>query len=84
MANGKYIAFCDGDDIMKENMLEQMVLTAEKHHTDIVMCGYETFPGGGEYIQELSLILFLLLKLLFQNVIRYILAMNYVFHGAFC
>ena len=43
-ANGKYIAFCDSDDIMKKDMLERMVLAAQNHHADIVMCGYETFP----------------------------------------
>ena len=43
-ANGKYIAFCDSDDIMKKDMLERMVLAAQNHYADIVMCGYETFP----------------------------------------
>lgn len=45
-AKGKFIAFCDGDDIMKENMLERLTVVAKEYNADIVMCGYETFPNG--------------------------------------
>lgn len=45
-ANGKYIAFCDSDDIMQKNMLERMATTAQNYDAEIVMCGYETFPNG--------------------------------------
>lgn len=45
IAKGEYIAFCDSDDIMKKNMLAQMVLAAKKCNADVVMCGYETFPN---------------------------------------
>lgn len=42
---GKYIAFCDSDDMMKPDMLKKMTEAAEKYNADAVMCGYETFPN---------------------------------------
>lgn len=44
-AKGEFIAFCDSDDLMKSNMLEQMTQSAQKYDANIVMCGYETFPN---------------------------------------
>ena len=45
-AKGKYIMFCDSDDMMKPEMLQLLYGTAEKNSVDVVMCGYETFPNG--------------------------------------
>lgn len=45
ISKGKYIAFCDSDDTYKKDMLEKLYNTAELYETDIVMCGYETFPN---------------------------------------
>lgn len=37
-ATGKYILFFDGDDYCDTNMLTEMVASAEKHDSDIVVC----------------------------------------------
>lgn len=39
-ANGKYVAFCDADDIAEQNMLEVLYFTAEKTNSDIAVCSY--------------------------------------------
>lgn len=41
MANGKYLAFLDGDDIFDETMLEKAFDTIEKNEADIVMFDYK-------------------------------------------
>lgn len=40
LARGKYIAFCDHDDLYVPTFLEQMVYTAEKYGVDVVRCGF--------------------------------------------
>lgn len=49
-ANGIYLAFVDGDDKLNSNIYTTMVDCATKHNTDLVMCGYETFPNGNIFI----------------------------------
>ncbi len=46
VANGDYILFCDSDDCLKENALEQLCKPLHDEDLDIVMCGYTTFPNG--------------------------------------
>ncbi|MBR1533163.1 MAG: glycosyltransferase [Ruminococcus sp.] len=36
VASGEYVAFCDGDDYFKENLLERTYNTAVKQHADVV------------------------------------------------
>lgn len=38
IAQGKYIAFADSDDIVEENIYSEMLFVAEKHHCDMVIC----------------------------------------------
>ena len=44
MANGKYLAFLDGDDIFDETMLKKAYDTIEKNAADIVMFDYKHVP----------------------------------------
>lgn len=46
VAKGKYIAFCDSDDTMGPEMLENLYQCAESQNVDIVICGYRTVPDG--------------------------------------
>lgn len=43
MSKGDYIVFIDSDDYIKENLLENIEESIRKHHTDIIMFGYEMF-----------------------------------------
>ena len=48
-ATGKYICFCDCDDLYETNYVETMYKTAKKHDVDIVKCNYQvidTRPGS--------------------------------------
>ena len=46
MANGKYIAFVDDDDVAEPKMLEVLVNNMEKEHADISLCGsYKVVSG---------------------------------------
>lgn len=42
LACGKYIAFCDHDDLFAPTFLESLLYVAEKYHVDVVKCGWET------------------------------------------
>lgn len=39
-ARGKYIAFADSDDFIKDNMMKKMIDVAEENNVDIVCCDY--------------------------------------------
>ena len=45
---GKYICFLDSDDIYHPKFIETMVLNAEKHNADMVVCNYKTFLNDNE------------------------------------
>ena len=46
LATGKYIAFVDSDDIVKDNMLEVLF----SKHADFAMCGYELYDDINKQI----------------------------------
>lgn len=46
-ANGEFLAFCDCDDWYDEDFLEMMIVSAEKHNADIVMCNSKLVMSGG-------------------------------------
>lgn len=39
-AKGKWIGFCDSDDLVHNDMYEKMIWAAEQSKSDIVVCGY--------------------------------------------
>ena len=41
MATGKYIGFVDSDDDVQLDMYEKMLVNAEKHNADFVICDYQ-------------------------------------------
>lgn len=43
-ARGKYVGFVDSDDFVDVNMFKRLYETAEKHQSEIVVCGAEIFP----------------------------------------
>lgn len=46
-ANGEYIGFVDGDDVVEEDMFEFLMNNAKKYDADISHCGYVMdFPDG--------------------------------------
>lgn len=45
-AQGKYIAFVDGDDLPRLDMYGKMVAAAQEQDVDIVTCGYSRFREG--------------------------------------
>lgn len=46
-ANGEWIGFVDGDDVIEPNMFERLLDNAQKYHADISHCGYQMiFPDG--------------------------------------
>lgn len=51
-SNGKYIAFIDSDDYIKENMYENLVNIADKENLDVVICNYNTVDKIGNIIGE--------------------------------
>lgn len=51
-AQGKYIAFFDPDDWIEKDMYKEMILALEKNKTDIVMCGFQTYPTNSIIIPK--------------------------------
>ena len=45
-AQGEYIAFFDPDDWIEKNMYKEMLHEMKENQTDIVMCGFQTYPGN--------------------------------------
>ena len=48
---GKYVVFCDGDDSLKENYLEEMFLLTQKPGVDLAVCGFESVNENGNLVQ---------------------------------
>ena len=44
-AKGTYIAFFDPDDSLNPDIYHYLIKTANKHHLEIVMCGFQTVPN---------------------------------------
>ncbi len=51
-AVGKYIVFCDADDVLSPRALEQMYSVMEKYNTDLALCGFSRFIGSIKNSQE--------------------------------
>ena len=49
-ANGKWIGFVDGDDIIEPDMYERLLDNAVNNNADISHCGYQTIVNNGERI----------------------------------
>lgn len=46
-ANGEFIGFVDGDDVIEPDMFSVLIQNAEKYNADISHCGYRmVFPDG--------------------------------------
>lgn len=50
LATGRYVAFCDSDDYMDDNAIEEMYGALQQKHADVVVCGYYIDKNG--YLQE--------------------------------
>lgn len=53
-AQGKYVIFLDGDDIIDEELLEKTYYCAEKYHVDIVVFEYMHVPSDEINIKRIS------------------------------
>ncbi|GEJ46538.1 glycosyltransferase family 2 protein [Chryseobacterium sp. ON_d1] len=53
-ATGDYIGFVDSDDYVTENMFEEMLLLAEKHHAKMVICNIQKVDENGKVTQKLT------------------------------
>ncbi len=49
-ADGEWIGFVDGDDIIESDMYERLLTNAIQNQADISHCGYQTIVNGGERI----------------------------------
>ena len=57
-AKGKYIYFVDSDDIITEDMLEKLYITAERDGSEVAVCGAERFSSVNEWDSFLHLCAF--------------------------
>lgn len=53
-ATGDYIGFVDSDDYVTETMFEEMILLAEEHKTEIVICNIQKVDENGLVTQKLT------------------------------
>ncbi len=51
-ASGKYVAFCDGDDYFKENLLERTYKTAVEQQSDVVSFNLQRMSKEDTLIEE--------------------------------
>ena len=51
-AAGKYIVFCDADDVLSPRALAQMYFVMEKYKTDLTLSGFSRFNGSIKNTQE--------------------------------
>lgn len=52
MATGEYYMFVDGDDYIKEDMIERMYDELVKSSTDMVICEFQYVDEDGNYIEQ--------------------------------
>ena len=50
-AAGTYVVFCDGDDCLKENYLEEMYHLMRKSRVDMAVCGFESVDENGDSVR---------------------------------
>ncbi len=54
-AGGEYLLFFDGDDFCEQDMLKQMVTSARRHRSDIVVCDIRSYDNATcEYIDAVG------------------------------
>lgn len=54
-ARGKYLFFFDGDDFCRQDLLDKMVASAERYHSDIAVCDLHSYNNAtGEYIDAIG------------------------------
>lgn len=46
MASGKYVCFCDQDDLVEEKMYEKMLKYLEENQCDMAICGTSRYVNG--------------------------------------
>ena len=52
-ARGKYVWFCDGDDLAEKNYVSILCAEAERTGADVVFCGYKHYyEAGNRYAEE--------------------------------
>ncbi|MCJ7933644.1 MAG: glycosyltransferase [Chryseobacterium sp.] len=53
-ASGDYIGFVDSDDYIMKTMFEEMLLLAEKHQAEMVICNVRKVDQNGKITQKLT------------------------------
>lgn len=54
-ARGEYLLFFDGDDFCERDLLDKMVTSAQKYHSDIVACDLHSYDNvTGEYTDAIG------------------------------
>lgn len=53
-AIGEYIMFCDSDDTFEPSMCEDMLLTMQNEHVDMVMCNIYIHKKNGSYVAKVG------------------------------
>lgn len=53
-ARGKYIMFVDADDLIEPACISEMAAVAEKHGTDLVLCGFDRFDDDQQKVTRLT------------------------------
>lgn len=62
-AKGKYVLFFDGDDFCEKDTLENMVKSAERHSSDIVVCDIRSYDNvTGRYLEDINYLKYSYLK----------------------
>ena len=51
-ARGRYVMFCDSDDVYKPLMCEKMVAAVEANGTDLAVCGFDPLGGFNLYYRN--------------------------------
>lgn len=51
--SGDYLLFIDSDDYVSDDYVERLVIEAENHQSDLVVCGYALTDSTGEILQTI-------------------------------